>query len=154
MSLALSSLVGAIGRAGLRKEVGLLRPGWTTWSEGASAPNGTVKCRGHGVPEMVTPASRTTAVLLVCKLDKYAMFSFAMTSDLASDSDKFKIIVPLHRVQKLILISLKSSYRCTGCKNLENRELTKIQFFRLTHFCLNYFAILAKIECSICGTVG
>ena len=26
-SLALSSLVGAIGRAGLRKEVGLLRPG-------------------------------------------------------------------------------------------------------------------------------
>ena len=20
---------------------------WTTWSEGASAPNGTVKCRGH-----------------------------------------------------------------------------------------------------------
>ena len=38
---------------------------WTTWSEGASAPNGTVKCRGHGVPEMVTPASRTTAVLLV-----------------------------------------------------------------------------------------
>ena len=38
---------------------------WTTWSEGASAPIGTVKCRGHGVPEMVTPASRTTAVLLV-----------------------------------------------------------------------------------------
>ena len=64
MSLALSSLVGAIGRAGLRKEVGLLRPG-PTWSEGALAPNGTVKCRGHGVPEMVTPASRTTAVLLV-----------------------------------------------------------------------------------------
>ena len=26
------------------------------------------------------------------KLDKYAMFSFAMTSGLASDSDKFKII--------------------------------------------------------------
>ena len=32
------------------------------WPEGASAPNGTVKCRA---PEMVTPASRTTAVLLV-----------------------------------------------------------------------------------------
>ena len=65
MSLALSSLVGAIGRAGLRKEVGLLRPG----------PRGPkvlrhqmvrVKCQGYGVPEMVTPASRTTAVLLVC----------------------------------------------------------------------------------------
>ena len=37
---------------------------WATWPEGALAPNGTVKCRGHGVPEMVTPASRTTAVLL------------------------------------------------------------------------------------------
>ena len=34
------------------------------------------------------------------KLDKYAMFSFAMTSDLASDSDKFKIIITLHRAQK------------------------------------------------------
>ena len=57
---------------------------------GASAPNGTMKCRGHGVPEMVTPAMRTTAVLLgFLKLDKYAMFSFAMTSGLASDSDKF-----------------------------------------------------------------
>ena len=60
---------------------------------------GTLKCRGHGVPEMVTPAMRTTAVLLgfldnvignenngvnehnssfarFFKLDKYAMFSF------------------------------------------------------------------------------
>ena len=31
------------------------------------------------------------------KLDKYAMFSFAMTSGLASDSDKFKI---MRRAQK------------------------------------------------------
>ena len=46
-------------------EGGGIAQAWTTWSEGASAPNGTVKCRGHGVPEMVTPASRTTAVLLV-----------------------------------------------------------------------------------------
>ena len=153
MSLALSSLVGAIGRAGLRKEVGLLRPGprwpegasapngtvmcqghgilemvtpaiagfrrridalfvsgvvvscrchwesrpqegggiaqaWATWPEGASAPNGTVMCRGHGVPEMVTPAGRRQFCSFF-KLDKYAMFSFAMTSGLASDSDKF-----------------------------------------------------------------
>ena len=42
---------------------------------------------------MVTPAMRMTAVLLVFfKLDRYAMFSFAMTSGLASDSDKFRII--------------------------------------------------------------
>ena len=34
------------------------------------------------------------------KLDKYAMFSFAMTSDLASDSDKFKIIITQRRAQK------------------------------------------------------
>ena len=74
---------------------------WITWSEGASAPNGTVKIRGHGVPKMVTPASRTTAVLLgFFKLDKYAMFSFATTSGLASDSDKFKIITTRRRAQK------------------------------------------------------
>ena len=41
-------------------------PEMVTPPECASAPNGTVKCRGHGVPDMVTPASRTTAVLLVC----------------------------------------------------------------------------------------
>ena len=116
MSLALSSLVGAIGRAGLGEGGGIAQA-WATWPEGASAPNGTVKCRGHGVPEMVTPASRTTAVLLgflnsasrttavllgFFKLDKYAMFSFAMTSGLAmaSDSDKFKIIITLRRAQK------------------------------------------------------
>ena len=34
------------------------------------------------------------------ELDKYAMFSFAMTSGLASDSDKFKIIITLRRAQK------------------------------------------------------
>ena len=37
---------------------------WAAWSEGASAPNGTLKVHGHEVPEMVTPASRTTTVLL------------------------------------------------------------------------------------------
>ena len=39
---------------------------------------------------MVSPAMRTTAVLL----------GFAMTSGLASDSDKFKIIITLRRAQK------------------------------------------------------
>ena len=34
------------------------------------------------------------------KLETYAMFSFAMTSGLASDSDKFKIIITLRRAQK------------------------------------------------------
>ena len=34
------------------------------------------------------------------KLDKYAVFSFAMTSGLASDSDKFKIIITLRLAQK------------------------------------------------------
>ena len=37
---------------------------WTTWSGGVSAQNGTMKCRRDGLPEMVTPASRTTAVWL------------------------------------------------------------------------------------------
>ena len=45
------------------QEGGGIAQAWTTLCEGASAPNRTVKCRGHGVP--VTPASRTTAVLLV-----------------------------------------------------------------------------------------
>ena len=34
------------------------------------------------------------------KLDKYVMFSFAMTSGLASDSDKLKMIITLRRAQK------------------------------------------------------
>ena len=34
------------------------------------------------------------------KLNKYAMFSFAKTSGLASDSDKFEIIITLRRAQK------------------------------------------------------
>ena len=63
-SLALLSVVGAIGRAGSPQEGGGIAQAWATWPEGASAPNGTVMCRGHGVPEMVTPAMRTTAVLL------------------------------------------------------------------------------------------
>ena len=66
-SLALLSVVGAIGRAG---HCAIGRAGrrwdcsaWATWPEGASAPNGTMKCRGHGVPEMVTPTMRTLGFL-------------------------------------------------------------------------------------------
>ena len=49
------------------QEEGGITQAWATWPEGASAsaPNGTVKCQGNGVPEMVTPASRTTTALLV-----------------------------------------------------------------------------------------
>ena len=72
---------------------------WATWPEGALAPNGTMMCRVHGVPEMVTPAIRTRAVWLVFS-NLTNMFSFAMTSDLASDSDKLKIIIMLRRAQK------------------------------------------------------
>ena len=46
------------------QEGGGIAQAWATWPEGASAPNGTVMCRGHGVPEILTPAMRTTAVLL------------------------------------------------------------------------------------------
>ena len=46
------------------QEGGGIAQAWATWPEGASAPNGTTMCQGHGVPEMVTPAMRTTAVLL------------------------------------------------------------------------------------------
>ena len=99
-SLALLSVVGAIGESRHQERGGIAQT-WATWPEGASAPNGPMMCRGHGVPEMVTPARRTTSVSLVFfKLDKYVMLSFAMTSGLASDSDKFKIIITLRRVQK------------------------------------------------------
>ena len=50
---------------------------------------------------MVTLAMRTTAVLLgFLNLTKYAMFSFAMTNGLASNSDKFKINITLRRALK------------------------------------------------------
>ena len=71
-SLALLSVVSAIGKTVLRKEVGLFLA-WATWPEGASAPNVAVMCRGHGVPEMVIPAS---------------------------DSHKFKLTITLRRAQK------------------------------------------------------
>ena len=63
-SLALLSVVGAIGRAGLRKEVELLR-----------CSGVKVMCQRHGVPEMVTPAMRTTSVLL-CFLRGQQQFLF------------------------------------------------------------------------------
>ena len=49
-----------------------------------SAPNGTVMCQVHRVSEMVTPAMKMTAVLLVFQnLTNHAMFSFVMTRGLA-----------------------------------------------------------------------
>ena len=62
--LALSSVVGAIGRTGQRMEVGLLKPG-SYGSKVIRHLNGTLMCRGHGIPEMVTPTMRTTTVLLL-----------------------------------------------------------------------------------------
>ena len=56
----LSSIGSAIGRAGLGKEVELLRPE----PNGSKVPNGTVMCQGNRVPKIVTLAMRT-AVLLV-----------------------------------------------------------------------------------------
>ena len=77
------------------EEVGLFRPG----------PCGS-KLRRHQMVQCWGWSTRdgdtgNAAVLLgFFKLDKYAMFSFAMTSGLASDSDKFKILITLRRVQK------------------------------------------------------
>ena len=57
------------------------------------------------------------------------MFSFAMTSGLASDSDKFKIILALRWAQKISL------------KNIEIRDPTKISIFGLTHQRSEFLAI-------------
>ena len=47
------------------------------------------------------------------KLDKYATFSFTMTSGLASDSVKFKIIITLGRAQKMEIHGpIKISFFC------------------------------------------
>ena len=46
------------------------------------------------------PGARSTRDGDTGNEDIYAMFSFAMTSGLASDSDKFKIIITLRRAQK------------------------------------------------------
>ena len=103
------NVVGAIGRAGLRNEVGLLQA-WATWPEGASAPNGTMKCRGHGVPEMVTPAMRINQQFCSVFLNltnPCQCISFA--------NDK--------RLGKWFWSSLKSiNQRCAGRKNLEIRD--------------------------------
>ena len=72
---SIASLITGVGVSGVvvccrchwesrPQEGGGIAQAWATWPEGASAPNGTVMCRGHGVPEMLTPAMRTTAVLL------------------------------------------------------------------------------------------
>ena len=46
------------------QEGGGIAQAWAMGPKVLPAPNGTMMCRGHGVPEMVTPAMRTTAVLL------------------------------------------------------------------------------------------
>ena len=61
LSLALLSVVGAIGES-RPQEGGGIAQAWATWPEGASAPNGTVMCRMHGVPEMVTPTMQFCSV--------------------------------------------------------------------------------------------
>ena len=90
LSLALSSLVGEIGRAGLTKEVELLRPG----------PRGPKVLRHHILRWNAGGTNYSgwwhrqvgrQQFSWVFKLDKYAIFSFVMTSGL-----------------KVILISLTS----------------------------------------------
>ena len=61
------------------------------------------------------------------KLDKYAMFSFAMTSGLASDSDKFKIIITLrralcrgHGVPEMVTPAMRTTAVLLGFLNLTN----------------------------------
>ena len=86
-------------RAGLRKEVGLLRPGpgglevlrhqMVRWNAG-----------GTEYPRWWHRQIGRPQFGLVSKLDKYATLSFAMTNGLANDSDKFKITITLRRVEE------------------------------------------------------
>ena len=77
LSLALSSVVGAIGRADLRKEVGLFRPGL---GHVARRRFGTEWCSyvpGHGVLEMVTLLYKMRCDAMQCN----AMLCYAMLSN-------------------------------------------------------------------------
>ena len=85
------------------QEGGGIAQAWATWPEVASAPN---------LWYDDVPGARSTRDGDTCnednssfarffKLDKYAMFSFAMTSGLACDSDEFKISITLRRAQKI-----------------------------------------------------
>ena len=83
------------------QEGGGIAQAWATWPEGASAPNGTVMCQGaRSTRDGDTGNEDYSSFARFFELDKYAMFSFAMTCGLASDSDKFKIIITLRRAQK------------------------------------------------------
>ena len=83
------------------QEGGGIAQAWATWPEGASAPNGTMMCRGHGVPEMVTPAMRTTAVLLGF-LNLTNMPCSVLPWQAAWQVIlMFKIIITLRRAQKI-----------------------------------------------------
>ena len=55
------------------------------------------------------------------KYDKYAMFSFAMTSGLASDFDKFEIIMTLrHGVPEMMTPAMRTTTVLLGFLNLTN----------------------------------
>ena len=89
--------------------------------EGASASNGTVICREYGVPDTgYEDDSSFTRFLNLTNV----MFSFIMTSVLASYSDKFKIIITLRWAQNFLV-----------------REPIKIVIFSLTHICMSFFSI-------------
>ena len=83
------------------QERGGIAQAWATWPEGASAQLGTMMYRGHGVPEKVSPAMRTTAVWSVFQTCKYAMYSLEMLSGMANDSDMLKIFITLCQAQKV-----------------------------------------------------
>ena len=118
--LALTSVVAAIGRAGLREEMGMLGPG----------PRGPKVLRHQmvqwfaGGMEYPTPVIKTTAVLLGFLNLTNVMFSFVMTRVLASYSDKFKIIITLRWAQTFLV-----------------RNPIKISIFSFTHICMSFFSI-------------
>ena len=109
------------------QEGGGIAQAWATWPEGALAPNGTMNCRSTEYPRWRHRQWGQQQFCSVFKLDKYAMFSFVMTSGLASDSDKFKIIITLHR---------------------------ELKFWDTGPYKLSFFAILAKIYCPHLVTLG
>ena len=86
-------------------------------------------------------------------LDKYAMFSFAMTSGLASDTDRFKIIIALCRAQKFRDLGPYTNFEflfnpfVTADANMHQYFLC-LQCYKvakgLTHFCMTFLQFQPK----------
>ena len=110
------------------QEAGGIAQALSTWPKGASAPNGTVKWRGHGVGTRDGDTGNEDDSSFAGFLNLAKIRHVQFCHDMAAD--KFKIIITLHRDQKM-----------------EINDHIKISFSCINLYCIEKFAILAEIPC-------